>query len=130
MTDTDPHPELDSLERQMLMEATGGASPRLLIRTNTRIDAGAWWSTRRLWLGVTQEEVFTFAVGRRKHLDRIPIAECGQTQYHASTGCLLLAPVESVRFRHLRVPPSQALKFMNVIQTSLLENQPTPAKPC
>jgi len=86
-----------------------------MLCTDTRIDTGRWWRSSPLWLAVTPTEVVVFAVGRRRYLDRIPVAGCGSSFYNHATGELVLAPAESLRFRQLRMKPSAALRILSLL---------------
>jgi hypothetical protein len=103
------------LEQALLGEVIGPAEPLVLLRTRTRIDTGRWWRTSPLWLAVMQKESIVFAVGRRRYLERIPVAACHGSFYNHATGELVLSPAESLRFRQLRMKPSEALRILSLL---------------
>jgi hypothetical protein len=109
---------LKPLEQALLHEATGNAEPLVLTCARTRIDTGRWWRTSPLWLAVMRDEVIVFAVGRRRYLERMPIAACGGSFYNHATGELVLAPAESLRFRQLRMKPSEALHIISLLSST------------
>lgn len=104
---------------QKLLEAELGVSPgnlRICIRSRMRIDAGRWWRTTPLWVGATGEDLVLFAVARRKYIERVPLVECHESRYCAESGRLVLAPVESLRFRRIAMRPSDALTILRLIR--------------
>lgn len=103
------------LEKTLLLEACGAREPRLLIRTRTRIDAGRWWRTTPLWLGIDGDDLFLLAVARRKYLERVPLADCHASQYCHSSGHLLIAPTERLRINHIALTPGEALRVLDAI---------------
>jgi hypothetical protein len=108
---------LDPLEKALLSEATGDAEPLFLLRTATRIDTGRWWRGSPLWICVMRDEVILFSIGRRRYLERIPVAGCGGSFYNHAVGELLLAPAETPRFRQLRMKPSDAIKILALLSS-------------
>ncbi|HLP78149.1 MAG TPA: hypothetical protein VK327_14675, partial [Candidatus Paceibacterota bacterium] len=106
---------MNELERMLLAEAAGNAKARLVLRTGTRADTGRWWKPSPVWLCVTNDEAIVLSVSRRRHLERIRIAECGTSSYNHATGELFLAPAESLRFRNLRMKPSDALRVLSLL---------------
>jgi hypothetical protein len=114
------------LEKLLLQEASGGVDPQLLLLTGTLVDTGRWWRKSPLWLSVFPGEVVLFAVGRRRYLERIPLAECRASSYNHASGQLVLAPAETLRFRHLRLKPSQALRFLSFLPHHRTSPNPNP----
>lgn len=110
---------MNSLEQALLAEALADAHPRHCVRTGTRIDAGHWWRRAVLWACLTDEELILLGVGRRRYVDRTPVAETSETYYNHATGELVVQPAETLRFRRLRLSPSEALRFLS-IHASLL----------
>ena len=108
---------MNPLEQALLDEAIGQAEPLVRLRTATRIDTGRWWRSSPLWICVMKNEVILLAVGRRRYLERIPIAGCGGSFYNPSTGELVLAPTETPRFRQLRMKPSEALGILSLLSS-------------
>ena len=114
------------LEQSLLHEAIGQAEPLLLLCTDTRIDTGRWWRGSPLWLAVMPDEMVVFAVGRRRYLERIPVAGCAASFYNHATGELVIAPAESLRFRQLRMKPSTALRILSLLSPSMNSSTPHP----
>ena len=110
---------MNPLEQALLQEATGQAGPLLLLRTDTRIDTGRWWRSSPLWLAVMPGELLVLAVGRRRYLERIPVAGCSGSFYNHATGELVLAPADPLRFRQLRMKPSTALRVLSLLSPSM-----------
>ena len=108
---------MNPLEQALLSEATGDAEPLVLLRTATRIDTGRWWRTSPLWIGVMRDEVILFAIGRRRYLERVPVAGCRRSFYNPAVGELVLAPTEAPRFRQLRMKPSEALRILSLLSS-------------
>jgi hypothetical protein len=109
---------LNPLEQTLLHEAVGNAEPLALTCSHTRIDTGRWWRTSPLWLAVMQGEIIVFAVGRRRYLERIPVAGCDASFYNHATGELVFSPAESLRFRQLRMKPSEALRILPLLSST------------
>lgn len=118
---THPDVALSVQENALLDESLTRDSPRLLLRTKTRIDTGRWLRRSALWLCVTDAQMLLFAVSKRRYVQQLPLAECKATQYCHTSGALLLQPSDHWRFNTIALPPTDALK---VIQH--LESEPTP----
>ncbi|MEY3395319.1 MAG: hypothetical protein RL346_1555 [Verrucomicrobiota bacterium] len=112
---------MNPLESVLLGELTGGAQPRLLLRSRTRIDAGRWWRRTPVWICITHSELILFAVARRTYAERVPLAECHASHYAAMTGELVIEPAESLRVKHLALTPKEALGVLD-----FLKKQPSP----
>jgi len=108
------------LEQSLLLEACGGREPRLLIRTRTRVDAGRWWRTTPLWLGIDGNDLFLLAVARRKYLERVPLADCHQSRYCHSSGLLMISPTERLRINHIAITPGEALRVLDAMNAPVL----------
>lgn len=118
------------LEQSLLQEATGSHEPDFLLRTRTRVDTGRWWRTSPLWLCVAGGELILLAVGRRRHLERIPLADCGASRYNPAGGELVIAPAESLRFPRLAVHPSEALRALKFIRPQATSPNPERTNRC
>ena len=121
---------MNPLEQQLLKETAGDAAPRLTLRTRTRIDTGRWWRSSPLWLCIMPGEIILLAVGRRRHLERIPLAACRASHYNAATGELVIAPADNLRFPRLALAPTEALRALKLIMTSTPNLTPEPANQC
>lgn len=108
------------LEKSLLLEACGGLEPRLLLRTGTRIDAGRWWRTTPLWLGIDGDDIFLLAVARRKYIERVPLADCRASRYCHSSGQLMIAPTESLRINQISLSPGEALRVLDAMNAPVL----------
>lgn len=106
---------MNGLESALLMELTGGAEPKLLLRTRTRIDAGRWWRRTPVWLCITGHELILFSVARRRYADRAPLADCHASHYAHTTGELVIDPVETLRIRRLSLTPREALNALDFL---------------
>lgn len=107
---------MNGLESALLKELTGGAEPKLLLRTRTRIDAGRWWRSNPIWLCITADELILFAVARRRYTERIPLADCQASHYAHSTGELVIDPTESLRIKRLSLTPREALNALDFLK--------------
>lgn len=107
---------MNGLESALLKELTGGAEPKLLLRTRTRIDAGRWWRSNPIWLGITADELILFAVARRRYTERVPLADCQASHYAHSTGELVIDPTESLRIKRLSLTPREALNALDFLK--------------
>jgi hypothetical protein len=106
---------MNELESALLAELTGGAEPRLLLRTRTRIDAGRWWRRTPVWLCVTASELILFAVARRRYSERVPLADCHASHYAHATGELVIDPTEGLRIKRLSLCPREALDALDFL---------------
>ena len=108
---------MNSRERHLLDEITGGAEPVLCVRSRTRIDAGRWWRRDPVWLCVVAGELVMLAVARRRFFARIPIAECPDSHYNHATSELVIAPEEGLQFSRFALPPRDALRILEHLGT-------------
>ena len=108
---------MNALEEQLLRETIGATQPRHSVRTRTKIDAGRWWRRVPVWLCLTADEFVLVAVGRRQYVDRIAIADCPETHYNHATGELVLEPAESLQYPRLKMPPTQALDILKLLES-------------
>jgi hypothetical protein len=102
-------------ESALLKELTGGAEPKLLLRTRTRIDCGRWWRRNPVWLCITADELLLFAVARRRYNERVPIADCHASHYAHTTGELVIDPSGSLRINRLSLTPREALNVLDFL---------------
>lgn len=116
---------MNALESALLHELTGGAGPKLLMRTRTRIDAGCWWRRTPVWLCVTGDELVLFAVARRRYVGRVPLAACHASHYSHASGELVISPCESLRIKRLSLTPREALDVLDLL-TRQSNNIPKP----
>lgn len=108
---------MNSLEQQLLRGEVGSAESRLQLQTNTRIDVGRWWRRVPVWLCVMADELVLLAVGRRKYFERISIADCPGTHYNHASGELVIEPAEELKLHRLKMPPSEALRILKILET-------------
>lgn len=108
------------LEKSLLEEACVGREPSLLICSSTRLDAGRWWRSTPLWLGVDGGDLFLLAVARRKYIERVPLADCLQSRYCHSAGHLMIAPTERLRITHIALSPGEAIRVLDAINAPVL----------
>jgi hypothetical protein len=106
---------MNELESALLEELTGGAEPKLLLRTRTRIDAGRWWRRTPVWLCITAHELILFAVARRRYADRVALAGCQASHYAHATGELVIDPAEKLRIKRLSLAPREALDILDFL---------------
>lgn len=116
---------MNGLESALLKELTGGAEPKLLLRTRTRIDAGRWWRRTPVWLCITANELILFAIARRRYTERVPLADCRASHYAHATGELVIDPTESLRIKRLSLTPREALGALDFL-TIQSNNKPKP----
>lgn len=107
---------MTQIESALLKELTGGAEPKLLLRTRTRIDAGRWWRSNPIWLCITADELILFAIARRRYTERVPLAECQASHYVHSTGELVIDPTETLRIKRLALTPREALNALDFLK--------------
>jgi hypothetical protein len=106
---------MNELESALLNELTGGAEPKLLLRTRTRIDCGRWWRRTPVWLCISGGELILFAVARRRYTERAPLSDCHTSYYAHTTGELVIDPNESLRIKRLCLTPREALNTLDFL---------------
>lgn len=104
---------MNPLEQKLLREETGGAEPKLCIRTGTRIDLGRWWRSSPVWLCIVGDELILLGVARRRYLERVSLADCRNSHYAHATGELVIDPAGTLRFKRLTLSPRQALEVLS-----------------
>ncbi len=107
---------MNPLEKKLLYEETGGTEPRLCVRTGTRIDAGRWWRKTPVWLCVFDKELLILAVARRRHAERIAIADCQASRYNHATGELVIEEGGKLRFKRFALTPREALDVLAILK--------------
>lgn len=122
---THPEDALSLQENALLAEALGKVSPRLLLRTKSRIDTGRWLRRSTLWLCVTETQMLLFAASKRRYLQQQPLAEC-RAEYCHSSGALLLMPSDHWRFNTIALPPTDALKVLQHLKDAKTSTNQTP----
>ena len=115
---------MNPLEEQLLKEETGGAEPRFILATGTRIDTGRWWRRSPVWLCLVGDELVLLAVGRRRYLERIAVADCPDTHYNPAAGELVIEPGETLRFPRLRMPMADALNLLELTKDHVAKTHP------
>ena len=106
---------MNELEQQLLQETTGGAEPRLVVRTRTCIDTGRWWRRTPVWLCIMADELLMLAVSRRRYVARMPLDVCTGTHYCHTTGELVVEPGEKLTYNRFRVTPREALELLRAM---------------
>jgi hypothetical protein len=106
---------MNALESALLKELTGGAEPKLLLRTRTRIDAGRWWRRTPVWLCITGGELILFAVARRRYSERVALTDCKASHYAHATGELVIDPTERLRIKRLALTPREAVNTLDFL---------------
>ena len=121
---------MNPAEQAALEEQIGGASPRLLLRTRTRVDTGRWLIRSRLWLCVTAGDLVLLAVAKRRYVEKIALSDCRKARYCHASGRLVLEDLEGVRFNHIDMTPTDALNVLSLLtqgeeeSTELNSNEP------
>jgi hypothetical protein len=114
---------VNQLEQQLLREEVGVNKPTLAIRSSAKIDAGRWWRKTPLWLCVVGDELVMLAVARRRHAEKIAIAECPDSHYNPATGELIIEPGENLRFNRFKITPREAIQLLKILNPqSVLQN--------
>ena len=106
---------MNPLEQQLLNETVGRAGTQLCLRTRTKVDTGRWWRRSPVWLCVSGDELLILAVARRRHLERIAIADCSESHYNHGTGELVVGPGESIHLNHFKMSPGDALTILKLL---------------
>jgi len=123
MKSRDDESGMTAIERELLRSEIGEQSPRLTLRTGTRIDTGRWWRSTPVWLCITDDQLVLLAGSKRRYSERIDLADCRESRYCPLTGQLVIEPIERPRFGRLRLSPSRALQALRLIQG---EQSPSP----
>ena len=118
---------LNKLEDALLKSVIGDREPRLVLRSDTRIDAGRWWLRTPLWVCVTEEEVVVLAAARRQYLQRWCVAECRRSHYCHGTGELVIESAGDGECDRLAMSPTDALQVLEAIKVSAQANRNTEA---
>ena len=80
----------------------------VVVRTGTKIDVGNWLLKGRVWVFALADALAVIAcgpAGPRCRAENIPYTDLRESQYNHVTGQLVLAPVEDLPFRGLKVEP-------------------------
>ena len=109
--------DMNPLEQQLLREVTGGAEPRLCLRTETRVDAGRWVRRAPLWLCAAGTRLVLLAVARRRYAQCVERPECRESRYCHATGELLIRPAEELEFDRVKMSAADAVKVLEWIAT-------------
>ena len=111
-------------EKHLLKQFGDGQDPIELIKSTTKIDTGGWMRNSNLWLAIFKDEVVVMAIGRRKYIDRAPLTDITQTHYCHTTGELVLAPIQTMIHRRLKMSPGDSLRAFDAlgINPSTLSN--------
>ncbi len=117
---------MNALEKQLLQSETGGAEPRLCIRSGTLVDTGRWFRRSPLWLCVTDDELLMLAVARRRLFARISLHEARASRYHHATGELVIEPGEELPLQRFKLPVHEALRILNFIHNASQAKHPQP----
>jgi len=112
-------------ESALLQELTGGAEPKLLLRSRTRIDAGRWWRGTPVWLCIIGNELLLFAVARRRYVDRVAIEDCHASFYSHAAGELMIKPAERIRIGSFALSPREALNVLDFLKNDHKTNHQT-----
>lgn len=106
---------MNKVEQAVLKHEVGEVSPRLCIKTRTRIDAGRWWWPVPLWLLVLDDELVLLAAGRRRFVRRVPLAKANQSHYDHQEGALVIAPCEDLPVNQLVMNASEAVRVLRLM---------------
>ena len=109
---------MNDRERTILSAETDGAEPKLVVRSNTRVDTGRWWRRSRLWVCVTDSSVVLLAAARRCYVQRVPIADCKGSYYCHTTGQLVIEAGEDLQFSRIAMSPVTALRVLHAMGPS------------
>ena len=118
---------MNQLEQALFQAELGDVTPRMTICSETQIDAGRWWRRTPLWLCLVDSEIVTFAIARRRYIQRVPISDCSESHYCHATGELVIAPTEELAFNRFAMSPKQALDFLRAVgiyHPTTVEKQP------
>ncbi len=102
----------DRYERALLEEIRQGQPLFFMMRSDTRVDVGHWFSRGALWVAAATNELLLFAHGRKPHLEKIPFCFLGQSLYNHVTGEVVLSPALEARTRTLRLPPVEGYQLL------------------
>lgn len=103
---------LTALERRWRDEAAGDTPIHWAVRTESRIDVGAWLSDARVWAAAQPGALLLFAAGKRPYAETIPFADLHESLYNHITGELILAPAPNARVTRLKLLPVDALQLL------------------
>lgn len=110
---------MNTLEHQLLLAETGGAKPRLCVRSGTLVDTGRWWRRSPVWLCVTGDELILLAVARRRFFARIPLRAAHASRYHHASGELVIEPGADLPLQRIRLPAADALRVLGLLHPAV-----------
>jgi len=119
-----PAPSMTKLERELL-DATAMGELVFALRSDTRVDTGRWLGRSPLWLCVTDREIVLLAASKRRHAEGVPLADAGGSWYSHATGQLVIETEQALRFDHVAMSPTDALRVLKHIQQALEPTHPT-----
>ena len=61
---------------------------------------------------MADRELVVLAVGRRRYVERVPLAECRDSHYAHASGELVIAPAAALRFKRIRLSPREAVQVL------------------
>ena len=106
---------MNDVEMAVLRQDIGEVSPRLSIRSVTRIDAGLWCRRVPLWLLVLDRELVLLAAGRRRYVGRVPFEAASGSHYDHQTAALVIAPVEDLPFNQVAMTVADAVRVLRCL---------------
>jgi len=127
MTDVANRQKMNAAERQLFEAALGDQQPKLVVRTQTRIDTGKWLGRSAVWLCVTGQQVVLFAVKKRHWIERASLADAEASWYCHVTGELVIEPTDQLTFGRLKLSPTEALGVLDCIETTNQKREGEPA---
>lgn len=110
---------LTDLEKALLASECGADAVDSCIcvgRGEMRIDAGHWWRGTPLRTCIVGNDLVLLAVARRRYIEKVPLADCQESRYCPDTGELILAPIETLAYRAIRMSPRDALEVLRRIR--------------
>ena len=102
------------------MRKPAGPNPACASAAARAIDAGRWWRKTPVWLCVLDKELLMLAVARRRHAERIAIADCQASHYSHATGELVIEDGGDTAFQSLRSLTARGARCSRPSQTESL----------
>jgi len=99
-----------------LARRLGGATPRFVVRTGTRVDTGYWGYRPRLWAAVTDDALHLFAPGKAAYHQVIPSAGLTGSFYNHVTAAVVLAGDDDKPIHTLRLDPTRGRALLQSLR--------------
>lgn len=99
-------------ERRLLAEVRGADPILMLLKSDSTVDTGGWFSRQQVWVCALARELALFAAGHKPFLQKTPYAHLRESIYNHSTTAVVLAPSRGLKLHTLAVPPLEGYQLL------------------